>query len=151
MDIKAASNAFVEGAHSDGIWSANWKGNEIVTSGLDGTVKLWNVSNNNINNDISIQHKATAIIEGGDKAGIQSVVLSPEKVERGDNNNRVCVSCSQAGNIDIFDVLDDSLEHFKRIDAGIVEAWSVCINPEADAIGKSSQIYIYLYIYMIMS
>lgn len=97
----------IEGAHEEGVWAVNWKGEHICTGSLDGTVKLWS-------NNLSLTTTSSP-----QKLGITSVSIL--------NDGSSVVSCCQDSTIQLHDIAD--LKSTKLICPSLLEAWTVSVSP----------------------
>jgi WD repeat-containing protein 61 len=122
--IKAGEK--VEAAHTDCIWALTWaKDGQLLTGGLDGTVKLWSPTLVNV---------ATSAKQ---KYGVNSVVASKD--------GSYAVACFQDAMIRIYKLPDtnepsDVLKNDKEdvIDAGMLEAWTVTLSTQEDVIASGT-------------
>lgn len=97
----------IEGAHEEGIWAVDWKGEHICTGSLDGTVKLWG-SNLSLNATSSRK-----------KLGITSVSILKDLT--------TAISCCQDSTIQFHGISD--LESTQTIRPGLLEAWTISVSP----------------------
>jgi WD repeat-containing protein 61 len=102
----------VEGAHSNCIWTLAWCEGNLLTGSLDGSVKLW---------DKDLNHVCTS---QSHKVGVNSVSAI------GDGSS--AVACFQDGMIRFYNTAD--LQETSCIDAGLLEAWTVCVAPTNDVV-----------------
>jgi WD repeat-containing protein 61 len=111
-----------EGAHREGVLSLSWLGDRLVSGSLDGCVKLWDV--------------------GGGASGAVKAVAETKPFSLGvvscasfsDGSKVVCGS--QDGSIA---VLDSAMLHPEaRVDAGLQEAWTVCVSPGDDVLASGN-------------
>jgi WD40 repeat protein len=51
-----------ENAHTDGIWSALWCGDVILTGSVDETVKCWNVSDGNLQSVYTVEGNRWGVV-----------------------------------------------------------------------------------------
>ena len=107
----------LESAHRDPIWSVHWSpGGEVLTGSLDGTVKCWNGDLDSVG------------ISKPEVMGITSVVSF--------NEGSTAIMCSQDGNIRVLKI--PTLERIGSIEAGLQEAWTVCLSPSNDVIASGN-------------
>ena len=114
----------LDGAHSGGIWSICWRDDIIVSGCIDGSCKLWTAKKND-DNSLHIKLKTTSSPRN---FGITSVLTS--------NNSDFGVSCSQDSMIRFFNLED--LSDYDVIDAGILEAWTVCLSDGDDMLATGT-------------
>ena len=103
-----------EGAHSDNIWTLGWCQGDLITGSLDGTVKLWNVSD-------SVALKFTSSKQ---KVGVTSVAAVQD--------GSVAAVCYQDSVIRLFDLINK--KEVASIDPGLFEAFSICFSPADDVL-----------------
>jgi len=106
-------------AHDDSIWSVAWSkrdSNDYIVSGsVDDTVRCWSYDGAAEPPSLECRHKFE-----GHRLGVVSVDV--------DGSGLVAVSSSLDSQIRVWDLESGSLK--KSIDAGPVNAYTVCINPE---------------------
>ena len=115
----------VDNAHPEGVWAICWKENRIVTGGLEGSCKLWNVRESD--------EKANAITlvaqtKSSQSFGVTSIVAS--------SDSEFVVSCTQDAKIQFFNMTD--MSEIEVIDAGVLEAWSISISPGDEMIATGT-------------
>ena len=116
----------VDGAHSEGIWSVCWKEGKIITGAMDGSCKLWNTSIQKEGEDLL--PKSASANSSKQSFGITSIVAS--------SDGEFGVNCSQNAVIRFFNLSD--MTETGSIDAGLLEAWTVCLSPGDDMIATGS-------------
>ena len=108
----------VEAAHGDCIWSLAWTRGELLTGSLDGSVKLWNQE---------LQNQSTSQKE---KYGVNSVCAV--------SDGSVAIACFQDAKIRFYSLTDNNSDNnmveISSIDAGLLEAWTVCLSPSDDVL-----------------
>ena len=103
----------VEAAHADCIWAVSWShGGNLLTGSLDGTVKLW---------DPKLKNLSTSSKQ---KYGVNSICAV--------RDGSVAVACFQDAMIRFYTLPD--LQEVSCIDAGMLEAWTVCLSPTDDVL-----------------
>ena len=101
---------------SDSIWALNWSRGNLLTGSLDGSVKYWSNSLGLTSSGIS------------HKIGVTSVVSSKD--------GSIGVASYQDGTIRLLNLPD--LSEISVIEAGVLEAWTVCLSPSDDVLVSGS-------------
>lgn len=97
----------IEGAHEEGIWAVQWRGDNICSGSLDGKVKLWN-------NNLNLIGTSSAL-----KMGITSLSIL--------RNLNMIISCCQDSTIQIHNMTNfDSVD---TIQPGLLESWTISTSP----------------------
>ncbi len=104
-------------AHQDGIWSVDWKGNKIISAGVDDQVLVWN----------SETYAQLASLPGH-QLGVISVDIS--------TNGQYACSSSLDQQVRIWNLQTFGLQ--QTIEAGPVEAWKVRFSPDARYIASGT-------------
>jgi WD repeat-containing protein 61 len=118
----------IEGAHEEGIWSLDWRENNIFTGSLDGTIKLWSAS---IKPDGAAGENFEIIVKNVTetrRSGVTSIITT--------NKADIAISCFQDGFIKFLSASD--LTEIGAIEAGLLEAWTLCISPDDEVIASGT-------------
>ena len=110
-------------AHDEAICGATWCQGELLTASLDGSMKIWDVVSNS--NSISAKfatHKQ--------KIGATSIAAVQD--------GSTAVVCYQNGSIKFFDIINKE-ESGEGINAGMLDAWSVCLSPGDDVLASGNR------------
>jgi WD40 repeat protein len=146
MSIRELS---VQSAHSDAVWSVSWpESSTISTGGVDALLKIWNVTSGEEGSagGVKVDSKprltangqtvlsAAAIAEGqvlpvSASLSLLSVVSVP--------NSSLVVTSSMDGSLRIYDTAKG--EHIRRIDAGSLESWTICVDPTGQYIATGTR------------
>ncbi|KAJ1425456.1 WD40-repeat-containing domain protein [Ochromonadaceae sp. CCMP2298] len=105
-----------EAAHGDNIWAATWCQGDLITGSLDGSVKLWTVSNSF---DIGLKYTSSK-----QKVGVCSVATVQD--------GSLAAVCYQDSVIRLIDLI--SKQEVASIDPGLFEAYSICFSPADDVL-----------------
>jgi WD repeat-containing protein 61 len=97
---------------SDSIWALCWSKGNVLTGSLDGCVHLWD-------DKLLLQAASTP-----QKVGITSVTAVAD--------GSIAISSSQDGIIRFYSI--PTLQEISTIDAGMLEAWTVCLSPNDDVL-----------------
>ena len=103
-----------EGAHTDNIWCVEWCQGDLITGSLDGTMKVWSVSEN-------ISPKFTSSEQ---KVGVSSIAAVQD--------GSLAAVCYQDSVIRLFDLINKT--ESAVIDPGLFEAYSICFSPADDVL-----------------
>ncbi|KAJ1558922.1 WD repeat-containing protein 61 [Nowakowskiella sp. JEL0078] len=108
-------------AHEDGIWAVVWtkRTNKIITGSIDDKLKVWN------GDSLSLLQTLE-----GHQLGVVSVDVNPT------GTVLVAASTSLDSQIRLWDLLGTASS--RTIDAGPVEAWTVCFSPDGRHIAAGS-------------
>jgi WD repeat-containing protein 61 len=107
----------VEQAHTDSVWTVSWAEGNVLTGSLDGTVKVWN------------KQPTLQATSQPQKVGVNSVVALKDGSQ--------AVASYQDGMIRFFSLPD--MTEVDSIDAGMLEAWTVCLSPNDDVLVSGTQ------------
>lgn len=104
----------VENAHenNESIWALSWSKGDLITGGLDGTIKLW---------DKDLNHQGTSVEE---KVGVNSICTV------GDGS--MAIACYQDAIIRFYNLSD--MKETSMIEPGLLEAWTICLSPTDDVL-----------------
>jgi WD repeat-containing protein 61 len=102
----------IDNAHDDCIWAATWSKGDVITGGLDGTVKLW---------DKDLHHQGTSEKQ---KVGVNSVCAV--------RDGSIGIACFQDSVIRFYSLSD--MKEVSIIEPGLLEAWNICLSPTDDVL-----------------
>ena len=122
-------SAKVEVAHIEGIWCAEFCGEDrLLTGSLDGTVKYWSTS--------SLGKALGSTKREDGRTGITSVVASVN------TERSMAAACFQDSTIRFYNLLENGIEEMKvfddkkqtevgdKLECGYLEAWSISLAPD---------------------
>lgn len=109
----------VEKAHSEDIWSITWQGDTLLTGGLGGSAKSWNVDDNFKSFVASQSHRAA----------LTSIALL--------SDNSMAITCSQDAKLRFYDV--STMSEVGSISAGFLNAWKLCISYDDAIVAAGGQ------------
>jgi WD40 repeat protein len=109
----------IDSAHSESIWAMQWSQGGIVSGSLDGTIKLWDVVENDISaNFVSLKQKVAitsiAVVQDGSQA----------------------VVCFEDSQIRFYDTINKV--EIGTLNPGLLEAWSICLSPGDDVLASGN-------------
>lgn len=107
----------IEKAHQKDIWFSSWKNDYLVTSSLDGTAKVWDVSNGKLE---------CVRTSPKQRMGITSAHMCSNKSQ--------LITCCQDSMIHIYDTADSECLETNCIDAGLMESFKIDVSPDDEHI-----------------
>lgn len=133
MDFLPQPDVRMENAHkqesssgnatsSQGIWAVSWAQDNIVTGAVNGSLKVWGVGNDKIEQQLEISNTDQS-------GGITSIATTED--------GTTAVACHQDSTIRFFDIANEKKEIFK-MKPGLLEAWSVCLSPGDDVLASGN-------------
>jgi WD40 repeat protein len=109
----------VDHAHASDVWSLDWRGDCLLTGSLDGSAKCWVATGD-------LKTAQTSPLQ--EHMGIVSAVLLPDCL--------TAITCSQDAMIRFYDV--PLMTEVGSIDAGIMQAYKLCVSPEGDLLASGN-------------
>lgn len=126
-------------SHVDAVWSLDWsESSQLLTGGVDEILKLWkfNTDATSIEQKPALQATAQTMVQAGTDATLPvSASLSLLTVLTIPNTN-IIASSSMDGTIRLYDTV--KMES-RRLDAGPLESWTMCIDPSGQYLATGSQ------------
>lgn len=104
-----------EGAHADNIWSVTWSHGDLITGSLDGTIKIWSVSNDSITSKFQSSKQ---------RVGVSSLAAVQD--------GSIAAVCYQDSVIRFYDLINK--REVASIDPGLFEAHSISFSPADDVL-----------------
>ncbi len=104
-----------DGAHADNIWSVTWSHGDLITGSLDGTIKIWSVSNDSITSKFQSSKQ---------KVGVSSLAAVQD--------GSIAAVCYQDSVIRFYDLINK--REVASIDPGLFEAHSISFSPADDVL-----------------
>lgn len=108
-----------EAIHSENVWALAWSNDRIVTGSLDGTVKLWEC-----NSAISLHATSKPY-----RFGVTSIASTQDGL--------IVVASYQNGIISFMSGND--MKEFNKVEAGLMETYSICLSPNDDVLATGTQ------------
>jgi WD repeat-containing protein 61 len=132
MDFLPQPDAKMENAHkqestsgnptSQGIWAVSWAQENIVTGAVNGSLKVWGVNNDKIEQKLEITNSEQS-------GGIVSIATTQDGTK--------AIACHQNSTIRFFDIANEKKEIFS-LKPGLLEAWSICLSPGDDVLASGN-------------
>lgn len=104
-----------DGAHADNIWSVTWSHGDLITGSLDGTIKIWSVSNDSITSKFQSSKQ---------RVGVSSLAAVQD--------GSIAAVCYQDSVIRFYDLINK--REVASIDPGLFEAHSISFSPADDVL-----------------
>ncbi len=109
----------LESAHNDNIWALTWCQGDLLSAGLDGTMKLWDVSGLNLSDKYDTPSR---------RVGITSIAAVQD--------GSVAVICHENSDLRFFDIINKT--ELCCVNTGLLEAWSICLSPGDDVLASGN-------------